>query len=113
MSNKISRLIQKRPIETHSISALNQDQEGLNLILSEYNAKEFEYLYNLPLFELFSKTEFLDLIGHAKRIVMNNHRDLIHVNNTNSSWYFILSGSVQHESLKTVSSEQSSRWISR
>ncbi|MCL9685636.1 cyclic nucleotide-binding domain-containing protein [Legionella maioricensis] len=93
MSNKISKLIQKQSIERHSISALNQGYEGLDL--QKYQAKEFDYLYNLPVFKVFSKTEFSDLIDHAQRIVMNKHTDLICVNNINSSLYFIISGSLQ------------------
>lgn len=95
MCNKISKLIQKHSIERHSISALHEDPEDLNLILSEYPTREFDYLYKLPVFSVFSKTEFYDLMEHTKQIVMNKHTDLIRLNDTNSSLYFIISGSVQ------------------
>jgi CRP-like cAMP-binding protein len=93
ISNKISKLIQKQSIERHSISALNQGHD--HLVLAKYQPNEFDYLYNLSVFKVFSKTEFSDLIDHAQRIVLDKYADLIQVNDTNSSLYFIINGSIQ------------------
>lgn len=108
MKDKIAKLIQKQSIERHSIAALNRGvHEDFNLTISKYRVKEFDYLYKLPVFKLFSKKEFSELMERAKHIVLNKHTDLINLNASQSSLYFIINGSVQ---LNIISQGKNSRF---